>query len=83
MAAGRVVGRNAVRVIRDAEWPGPWRNVFTGVVSAMAAPEPVSHPRALLGELAYWVDFDDPQFDVDDGGPYRKALIWARYLEAL
>jgi len=32
------------------------------------------------GELAYWVRFDEPQYDADSTDPYRKALIWARYL---
>lgn len=57
--------------------------VFTGVISAMAAPEAVRGPRAQPGELAYWVDFDEPQLDHDGDGPYRKAQIWYRYLEAL
>ena len=73
----------AVRVIQDADWGGPWRRVFTGVISAMAAPEPVVNRTAGAGELAYWIDFDEPQLDVDDDGPYRKALIWDRYLESL
>jgi hypothetical protein len=49
----------------------------------MGVPELVRHPGAREGELAYWVVFDDPQYDSDGDGPYRKALIWDRYLRPL
>lgn len=71
-----------VTVIQDEHWAGPWRQVFSGTISGMAAPESVDHPMAHDGELAYWVDFDEPQHDTSDDGPYRKAQIWARYLRA-
>ena len=80
---GPMQGGAAVRVIQDAAWGGPWRRAFTGVISAMAAPEPVVNRTAGRGELAYWVDFDEPQLDIDGNGPYRKALIWDRYLDPL
>ena len=70
-----------VRVIQDSAWKGPWAQDFLGRVSAMAAPEFVQHEVALPGELAYWVEFDEQQLDADGDGPYRKALIWGRYLE--
>lgn len=35
------------------------------------------------GEREYSVTFDEPQFDADGDGPYRKAVIWDRYLEQL
>jgi hypothetical protein len=41
------------------------------------------HDHARPGELAYWVDFDEPQLDHEGNGPYRKALIWDRYLPAV
>ncbi len=70
-----------VRVIKDPEWDGPWREVFAGNISGMAAPDLVEHDLGRPGELAYWVDFDEPQLDVNGDGPYGKAYIWARYLE--
>jgi len=70
-----------VKVLRDPVWDGPLRQEFLGVVSSRAAPEAVESPIAHLGELAYWVTFDEPQFDSSGDGPYRKALIWARYLQ--
>jgi len=69
-----------VRVVRDPEWDGPWRDEFLGTIDGHRAPEPVSHPHAQPGELEYWVAFDTPQYDGDGDGPYRKALIWDRYL---
>jgi hypothetical protein len=49
----------------------------------MAAPGPPESEVARPHELAYWVDFDEPQRDADGDGPYRKAQIWDRYIEAL
>ncbi|MFE6099947.1 ferrous iron transport protein A [Streptomyces laurentii] len=69
-----------VTVVHDPEWDGPWRDEFLGTIDAQGAPEPVKHPRAHDGELAYWVAFDAPQFDCDGDGPYRKAQIWGRLL---
>ncbi|WP_406084256.1 ferrous iron transport protein A [Streptomyces virginiae] len=69
-----------VVVVRDPGWDGPWRNEFLGTIDGMGAPEPVERPRARAGELAYWVTFDEPQYDGDGDGPYRKAFIWDRYL---
>lgn len=72
-----------VRVIKDVAWDGPWRHVFTGTIDATIVPYPVENARAHPGELQYSVRFDGPQMDVTDLGPYRKAVIWARYLEPL
>ncbi len=69
-----------VKVIRSAEWDGPWRKEFSGIIDSMAAPEPVRHAHAREGEFMYWVTFDEPQHDSSDAGPYRKAQIWGRYL---
>jgi len=44
-------------------------------------PEPNRNPRAFQGELLYWVSFDAPQYDSGWDGPYRKSLIWGRYLK--
>lgn len=35
-------------------------------------------------QRAYFIEFDEPQFDTDGpdgGGPYTKAEVWDRYLE--
>jgi hypothetical protein len=72
-----------VRVIQDQDWPGPWQQVFAGTISGMAAPETPMGAGVRPGELAYWVEFDKPQRDADGDGPYRKAHIWDRYLEAI
>ncbi len=69
-----------VTVVRDPDWGGPWRNEFQGTIDDMGAPEPVESPHARVGELAFWVTFDAPQYDSDGNGPYRKARIWGRYL---
>jgi hypothetical protein len=67
-------------VISDPLAEGPWQADFLGSIDDMGAPEPVRHPNAQPGELAYWVSFDEPQYDISGSGPYRKAQIWARYL---
>ncbi|MEY9969585.1 hypothetical protein ABIA33_007674 [Streptacidiphilus sp. MAP12-16] len=69
-----------VRVLRDPAWDGPWQREFLGTIDDLAAPAPVQHAQARHGELAYWICFDEPQFDSGGEGPYRKALIWDRYL---
>lgn len=81
--AGALPAGARVRVVQDPAWSGPWMQVFTGTISRMAAPEAVVNCVARPGELAYWVEFDEPQLDHDAEGPYRKALIWERYLQAL
>jgi hypothetical protein len=70
-----------VKVLRDKNWDGPWQREFYGAISAMGAPEPIDHPMAHPQELAYWVTFEEPQFDCDGDGPYRKAEVWGRYLQ--
>ena len=69
-----------VTVVHDPDWAGPWRNEFLGTIDDMGAPEPLENPHSRVGELAFWVTFDAPQYESDGGGPYRKAQIWDRYL---
>jgi hypothetical protein len=69
-----------VRVIHDPGWAGPWATEFLAVIATIGAPELVRHPDAHMGELKYWVIFDEPQLDANGDGPYRKAQIWGRYL---
>ena len=55
---------------------GGWQNDSRGVV--VAAPEPV---QTVQGEdYFYWVQFDSPQRDLSDDGPYTKAQILSRCL---
>lgn len=55
---------------------GGWRNDCEGVISSV--PEPV---QTVQGEdYFYWVQFDTPQHDLSDDGPYRKAQILSRCL---
>jgi hypothetical protein len=72
-----------VRVIKDANCDGPWQTEFVGTIDTMGAPENIDNPHAEPGELAYWVRFDEPQLDSLGYGPYRKALIWGRYLRSI
>jgi len=70
-----------VKVIKDSDWDGPWKNEFFGTIDdSPGPPEPVASGRGLPGELRYWVRFDEPQYDYNGDGPYRKAQIWDRYL---
>ncbi len=72
-----------VRVVKDQAWDGPWRNVFVGTVDTTIAPQLVQSAVAVRGERQYSVTFDEPQLGADGDGPYRKAVIWGRYLEPL
>ena len=80
-----------VRVVKDPDWDGPWRNEFLGVIDPdtdapvrvldlPAMPE-VNVPDADRRPMAeYLVRFDEPQVDCDGQGPYRAAVIWEKYL---
>ena len=58
------------RVLVAATCAG-WRNEARGVIHG--DPEPV---RTVRGEdYWYWVEFDTPQHDLSDDGPYHKAQI--------
>jgi len=55
---------------------GGWRNDSHGVITS--APESV---QTVKGEdYFYWVQFDAPQHDLSDDGPYYKAQILSRCL---
>ena len=55
---------------------GGWRADSRGVICA--GPEPV---QTMQGEdYFYWVQFDSPQYDVSNDGPYSKAQILSRCL---
>lgn len=72
-----------VRIVKDPDWDGPWKEEFEGVIDDFAAPEPVPSVRALPGELRYWVSFDSPQYDYDNDGPYVFASVWGRYVRPI
>lgn len=55
---------------------GGWANDFKGTVEG----EPETIETKQGEELAYWVKFNEPQHDISDDGPYRKAQILTRYL---
>jgi hypothetical protein len=79
--AGAMPPETRVRVIKAEDWDGPWQRVFTGTIDQTISPQPVGEDRP--GELEYSVRFDEPQMDWSEDGPYRNAVIWARYLEPL
>jgi hypothetical protein len=77
---GAAAPGSRVLVVHDSDWDGPWQREFLGTIDDLAAPTPLDHAQARPGELVYWVRFDESQFDCAGDGPYRKALIWSRYL---
>lgn len=43
-----------------------------------------SGPQRYWGEQrVYFVEFDEPQFNTDNEGPYGSASVWERYLDPL
>lgn len=56
---------------------GGWKKSSRGTVCG--GPEPVA---TLQGpEYFYWVEFDEPQEDINGSDKYRKAQILSCYLE--
>ncbi len=80
---GAIAPGSHVRVIRDANWNGPWAQEFIGIVDGALIPRRVVNAHAKPGELSYLIAFAESQFDSSGDGPYRKAVIWARYLVPL
>lgn len=81
--AGAMAAGTRVRVIRAGDWDGPWCQEFEGTIDATFTPAAPPNPHARTNELEYSVAFDGPQYTTDGLGPYRKAVIWDRYLLAL
>jgi hypothetical protein len=55
---------------------GGWRNDFRGTISST-----LETVQTVQGEdYFYWVQFDAPQHDLSNDGPYYKAQILSRYL---
>ena len=63
------------RVLVSAKCAG-WRNDFHGVVCG--GPEPVETVQG--PDYFYWVQFDSPQHDLSEDGPYYKAQVLGRCL---
>jgi len=80
---GALPAGTAVRVTREPGGHAAWRSEFTGVIDQAMAPRAVQNKHARPGELEYLVRFGTPQHDSAAGGPYRKAMIWDRYLKPL
>jgi hypothetical protein len=38
---------------------------------------------ALGTHTVYWINFDEPQYDADEDGPYRAGSIWEEALTLL
>jgi len=55
---------------------GGWRTDCQGKVKC--GPEPVETRQGV--DYFYWVEFDEPQHDLSDDGPYEAAQILSRYL---
>ena len=56
---------------------GGWQRDALGII--VAGPEPI---QTLQGEDFYWwVEFSEPERDLDDDGPYSKAQILSRYID--
>jgi hypothetical protein len=51
------------------------------VIDQAMAPHAVQDKHVRPGELEYFVRFGTPQHHSAGGGPYRKAMIWDRYLK--
>ena len=63
-----------VRVLKA----GGWKRSFTGTV--VNEPDPT---ETLLGPtFVHWVEFDEPQEDINGPDVYRKAQILGEYLES-
>jgi len=79
-----------VKVVRDPDWAGPWRQEFVGTIEGPAVPvrvinlaemPEVNVPDADRGPMReFFVRFDEPQQDCDGTGPYYAAVIWEKYL---
>lgn len=55
---------------------GGWRNDASGTIKGV--PEVIN---IVQGEaFTYWVEFDEPQHDLSDDGPYYKAQVLSLYL---
>ena len=53
-----------------------WREDCHGVICG--DPDPVETVQGL--DYFYWIQFDSPQYDLSDDGPYYKAQVLGRCL---
>ena len=57
---------------------GGWRDDLVGTIRG----DPVSVQTVQGEDYFYWVEFDTPQHDLGDDGPYYKAQVLSRCLAA-
>lgn len=71
-----------VIVVRDPEFgPGPWPSEPTGEIVTFPTGSPFVEVTTRHGPArSWWVVFDEPQFDADGDGPYRKSQVLEKYL---
>jgi len=66
--------------VRDADYgPGPWPDEPSGMIKG----PPTIVTTTSGSERSYWVEFDQPQHDVDGGGPYVASQVLERYIESV
>ena len=66
-----------VQVLSDPEFgPGPWPSEPMGTITGGPG-----LTQGRNGDLVtYWVMFDEPQYDTDGSGPYKKSQVLDKYL---
>ena len=75
-----------VRMRRDPSFAGPWPAEPLGTIVPWPTKDSelfVLVDHAWGQQRAYFVLFDEPQLDADGDGPYYKAEVWERYIEAI
>ena len=68
--------RIPIGAVVEVSAEGGWR--VDCEAKARSGPEPVETRQG--EDYFYWVDFDVPQHDLSDDGPYESAQILSRYL---
>lgn len=58
---------------------GGWRENFFGKIIS----EPQSIQTRQGEDFFYWVEFDVPQHDLSEDGPYSMAQILSKYLDKI
>jgi hypothetical protein len=71
-----------IKVLRDPDFgPGPWPAEPVGIIDARDRDVAYEIVQTKDGPARiYWVTFDEPQRDVENGGPYTCAQVLERYI---
>jgi hypothetical protein len=70
-----------VRVIKDAEWGGPWPGEPLGVIESALQGQLFMTSHTQWGPVReYKVRLDSPQHDSQGQGPYVAAVIGQQYI---